>query len=126
MLLVLCLQVVFQAPQHFRSSETETTCDGFLSFSLSLSLSIYIYIYPCAAPTCVVLLQAAYTFCVSVLYVHLVFDDKHVLIIMCVRACMCLPQIKQIYIYILCSLSTCFSVYWCPFQHGLYECTYIL
>ena len=20
-------------------------------------------------------------------------------------------------------LSTCFSVYWCPFQHGLYECT---
>ena len=22
-----------------------------------------------------------------------------------------------------CSLSTCFSVYWCPFQHGLYECT---
>ena len=40
-------------------------------------------------PTCVVLLQAAHTFCVSVLYVHVVFDDKHVL--MCVRVCVCLP-----------------------------------
>ena len=38
-------------------------------------------------PTCVVLLQAAYIFCVSVLCVHVVFDDKHVL--MRVRACMC-------------------------------------
>ena len=27
------------------------------------------------------------TFCVSVLYVHVVFDDKHVLNLMCVRAC---------------------------------------
>ena len=44
-------------------------------------------IYICAAPTCVVLLQAAHTFCVSVLYVHVVFDDKHVLNLMCVRAC---------------------------------------
>ena len=42
-------------------------------------------------PTCVVLLQAAHTFCVSVLYVHVVFDDKHVL--MRVRVCVCLPQI---------------------------------
>ena len=42
------------------------------------------YISPCAAPTCVVLLQAAHTFCVSVLYVHVVFDDKHVLNLMCV------------------------------------------
>ena len=33
------------------------------------------------------LLQAARTFCVSVLYVHVVFDDKHVLNLMCVRAC---------------------------------------
>ena len=46
-----------------------------------------IYICPCAAPTCVVLLQAAHTFCVSVLYVHVVFDDKHVLNLMCVHAC---------------------------------------
>ena len=61
---------------------------------------MYIYIYPCAAPTCVVLLQAAHTFCVSVLYVHVVFDDKHVLNLMCVRACMCLPQIKLIFICI--------------------------
>ena len=46
------------------------------------------------------LLQAAYTFCVSVLYVHVVFDDKHVLNLMCVRACMCLPQIKLNFICI--------------------------
>ena len=46
------------------------------------------------------LLQAAHTFCVSVLYVHVVFDDKHVLNLMCVRACMCLPQIKLIFICI--------------------------
>ena len=26
--LVLCLQAVSQAPQHFRSSETQATCDG--------------------------------------------------------------------------------------------------
>ena len=50
--------------------------------------------------TCFMLLQAAHTFCVSVLYVHVVFDDKHVLNLMCVRECMCLPQIKLIYIYI--------------------------
>ena len=56
---------------------------------------------------------------------------KHVLNLMCVRMCMCLPQTKLIFIYtciyfiyFLCSLSTCFSVYWCPFQHGLYEYTY--
>ena len=42
-------------------------------------------------PTCVVLIQAAHTFCVSVLCVHVVFDDKHVL--MCVHACVCLPPI---------------------------------
>ena len=30
---------------------------------------------------------------VSVLYVHVVFDDKHVLNLMYVRACMWLPQI---------------------------------
>ena len=51
---------------------------------------IYIYIYlHVLLPTCVVLLQAAHTFCVSVLYVHVVFDDKYVL--MRVRACVCLP-----------------------------------
>ena len=61
---------------------------------------IDIDISPGAAPTCVVLLQAAHTFCVSVLYVHIVFDDKHVLNLMCVRACMCLPQIKLIFICI--------------------------
>ena len=37
------------------------------------------------------LLRAAHTFCVSVLCVHVVFDDKHVL--MRVRARMCLHQI---------------------------------
>ena len=58
------------------------------------------YIYPCAAPTCVVLLQAAHTFCVSVLYVHVVFDDKHVLNLMCVSACMGLPQIRLIFVCI--------------------------
>ena len=36
-------------------------------------------------PTCVVLLQAAHTFYVSVVCVHVVFDDKHVL--MCACAC---------------------------------------
>ena len=50
-------------------------------------IDIILYICLCAAPTCVVLLQAAHTFCVSVLYVHVVFDDKHVLNLMCVRAC---------------------------------------
>ena len=50
------------------------------------TMIIYIYI-PCAALTCVVLLQAAHTFCVSVLYVHVVFDDKHVLNLMCMRVC---------------------------------------
>ena len=47
------------------------------------------------------LLQAAHTFCVSVLYVHVVFDDKHVLNLTCVRACIyiCLSQIKLIYIF---------------------------
>ena len=49
------------------------------------------------------LLQAAHTFCVSVLYVHVVFDDRHVLNLMYVRACMCLPQDQAnfyMYIYI--------------------------
>ena len=44
------------------------------------------------------LLQAAHTFFVSVLYVHAVFDDKHVLNLMCVRTCIYVyPQIKLIY-----------------------------
>ena len=38
-------------------------------------------------PTRVVLLEAAHTFCVSVLCVHVVFDDKHVL--MRVRVYLC-------------------------------------
>ena len=46
-----------------------------------------LYLFPCAVPTCVVLLHAAHTFCVSVLYVHVVFDDKHVLNLMCMRVC---------------------------------------
>ena len=56
----------------------------------------HIYIYPCAAPTCVVLLQAAHTFCVSVLYVHVVFDDKQMFLILCAcaRVYICLTQIK--------------------------------
>ena len=39
-------------------------------------------------PVYVVLLQANHTFCVSALYVHVVFDDKHVL--MRVRVYVCL------------------------------------
>ena len=42
-------------------------------------------------PTCVVLLQAAHTFCVSVLYVHVVFGDKHVL--MRARVCVFTPDL---------------------------------
>ena len=61
---------------------------------------IYVYICPCAAPACVVLLQAAHTFCVSVFYVHVVFDDKHVLNIMCVRACIYVYPRSSLYIYI--------------------------
>ena len=57
-----------------------------LSFSLSLSLCICLSLSLCC--------------CVSVLYVRVVFDDKHVLNLMCVRECMCLPQIKLIFIYI--------------------------
>ena len=33
------------------------------------------------------LLKAAHTFCVSVLCVHVVFNDKHVLNLMCMRVC---------------------------------------
>ena len=44
--------------------------------------------------------QAAPTFCGSVLYVHVVFDEKHVPNLMCVRAYICLPQIKLIYIHL--------------------------
>ena len=51
-------------------------------------IDIYLHVL---LPTRVVLLQAAHTFFVSGLYVHVVFDDKHVL--MRVRAYMCLPQI---------------------------------
>ena len=65
-------------------------------------IDIYIYISPCAAPTCVVLLQAAYTFCVSVLNVHIVFDDRHVLNLMCLRACKYVftPDQANLYIYV--------------------------
>ena len=48
------------------------------------------------------LLQAAHTFCVSVLYVHVGFDDKHVLNLMCVHTCIYIymfTQIKLIFIY---------------------------
>ena len=49
------------------------------------------------------LLQAAHTFCVSVLYVHVVFDDKHVLNLMCVHACIYIYMFTldqaDIYIY---------------------------
>ena len=59
---------------------------------------IYISIYLHGLlPNCVLLLHAAHTIGVSVLYVNVVFDDKHVLNLMCVRACMCLPQIKLIF-----------------------------
>ena len=42
-------------------------------------------------PIYVALLQANHIFCVSALCVHVVFDNKHVL--MRVRACVCLPRI---------------------------------
>ena len=76
------------------------------------------------------LLQAAHTFCVSVLYVHIVFDDKHVLNLMCVRECMCLPQIKlflnymyvYIYVYIMFMLINGF-LYECRcIQHTVAHC----
>ena len=54
------------------------------ALSLSLSLSLSLPPSPCAAPTRVVLLQAADRFCVFVHYVHVVFDDEHVLNLMCV------------------------------------------
>ena len=47
-------------------------------------------------PTCVVLLHAAHTFDVSVLYVHVVFDDKHA---MHAGVCVCVC-VLLIYIYI--------------------------
>ena len=62
-------------------------------------IDIDIYLHVLLQPV-LWLLQAAHTFCVPVLYVHVVFDDKHVLNLMCVRACMCLPQIKLIFICI--------------------------
>ena len=64
---------------------------------------------PCAAPTCVVLLQAAHTFCVSVLYLHVVFDDKHVLSLMCVHACIYMYPRDQadLYIYFFLMLIIC-------------------
>ena len=65
------------------------------------TMIIDISLSPCAALTCVVLLQAAHTFCVSVFYVHVVFDDKHVLNLMCLRTCMCLPQIKLLFFVLL-------------------------
>ena len=38
---------------------------------------------------------AAHTFCVSMLYVHVVFNDKHVLILCAgARVYICLPQTK--------------------------------
>ena len=89
----------------------------------------YIYISMCSSNLCCAVSGSPYILCVGALcacsfpwqtcpksYVR-----AHVYI--------CLPQIKLIFICIylylkqLCSLSTCFSVYWCPFQHGLYECT---
>ena len=69
-------------------------------------------------PTCVVLLHVAHTFDVSVLYVHVVFDDKHA---MHAGVCVCFANL---YIYQNIPLSNIvFSVFWCPFQHGLYKCT---
>ena len=47
-------------------------------------------------PTCVMLLQAAHTFCVSELYVHVVFDDRHVL--MRVRVCVFGPDLANLYL----------------------------
>ena len=70
-----------------------------------------------AAPTCVVLLQAAHTFCVPVLYVHVVFDDKHVLNLMCVPACIYVYRDQAnlyfilFYFYFLCSLSIIIIMY---------------
>ena len=93
-----------------KSQHRKLTLEKKILPPLSLSLSLLTF--------GVVLLQAAHTFCVSVLYVHVGFDDKHVL--MHVQACvhdLALKKIKKI------SLLTCFSVYWCPFQNGLYKCT---
>ena len=62
----------------------------------------------CCSNLCqVVLLQAAHTFCVSVLYVHVVFDDKHVL--NRARVYVFTPDQANFYMYI--------------YFHGWYECT---
>ena len=64
-----------------------------LTLSLSLGVMwnhdhrLYLYnLYPCAAPTCVVLLQAAHTFCVSVLCVHY-FSMTITFLCACTRVC---------------------------------------
>ena len=50
--------------------------------------------------TCVVLLQAAQTVCVSVLYMHVSFDDKHVIMRASARACVFTPDPANFYILI--------------------------
>ena len=50
----------------------------YLSLALRETMIRYISLHV-LLPACDVLLQASHTFCVSVLYEHVVFDDKHVL-----------------------------------------------
>ena len=77
-------------------------------------------------PTCVVLLQAVHTLCVSVLYMHVVFDDKHVLMRARARVCVFTPDLANFYIFFKILIIDFFlSVCWCPFQHGLYKSTRI-
>ena len=57
----------------------------------------------CCSNLCCAALGSPYILCVRVLYVHVVFDDKHVLNLMCVRACIYFypgPDQANFYMYI--------------------------
>ena len=67
-----------------------------LSLSVSVSVSLCLSLSPC--------LSVSLSLSLSVIFI-------------------CIYISSLIFFYNLYSISTCFSVYWCPFQHGLYECT---
>ena len=72
------------------------------TFSPSETIIIYIYIYPCAAPTCVVLLQAAHTLCLcSVLCMLFLMTNMSLILCACARVYMFTPDEANFYmIYI--------------------------
>ena len=54
----------------------------------------------CCSKLCCAASGSPYILCVSVLYVHVVFDDKHVLNLMCVRVCVFTRDLANFYMYI--------------------------